>query len=301
MHTSWQNSAFLLILTLLVSSLISKNSNAQSWARSIGSSGNDALMNMTSDLEGNVYAIGYFSNTADFDPGVGELDKTSNGDYDIYVLKLNPEGELLWAATFGSGARDFGTSISLDGEGNVLCAGNYGNTIDFDPGPGTFELSSSGGSRDIFVLKLTSDGEFIWAKSLGGTAQEDGRCMKADNAGNVYVSGFFQGVADMDPGVDNFSLNSFGGQDIFITKLDVNGDFIWSQQMGGTSNERSFDIDVDPEGNVYTCGQFAGSTDFDPGAGSFSLTASANDAFMAKVNGLSKLEVFRMIRGRVFH
>jgi hypothetical protein len=72
-------------------------------------------MNVASDQDGNVYAVGYFSNTADFDPGAGELNLTSNGDYDICMIKYNPAGQLLWAHSFGSGERDFGAAVSVDG------------------------------------------------------------------------------------------------------------------------------------------------------------------------------------------
>jgi hypothetical protein len=254
-------------------------------------------MNVASDQDGNVYAVGYFSNTADFDPGAGELNLTSNGDYDICMIKYNPAGQLLWAHSFGSGERDFGAAVSVDGNGDVVFVGNFGGTVDFDPGPDTFELSSSSGSRDIFVLKLTSDGDFIWGKSLGGSQQEDGRCVTSDESGNVYVSGFFQGLADMDPGEGELNLNSFGGQDAFITKLDTDGNFVWSKQFSGSSNERSFDIAVDQSENVIATGQFAGTTDFDPGEGNFNLTASGNDAFVVKLSNNGDFEWAKQIGG----
>ena len=289
--------SILLILILISLSLIPQTSSAQSWARSLGGTGIDRAFSVATDQEGNVYSTGFFSNTADFDPGEGEVNLTSAGDYDVYVLKWSPSGELIWAFSFGADARDFGLAISLDGDGNVICAGNYGSTVDFDPGPDTFELSSAGGSRDIFVLKLNSQGEFIWAESLGGAAQEDGRCMTTDEFGNIYISGLFQGVTDMDPGEEDFNLSSSGGQDVFITKLDSNGDFVWSKQMSGTGNERGFAIDVDPFENVYLTGQFNGTVDFDPGVANYDLTSSAHDAFIAKLNVDGDFEWAKQIGG----
>ena len=93
-----------------------------------------------------------------------------------------------------------------------------------------------------------------------------------DASGNVYTTGYFQGTVDFDPGAGTFNLTSAGLQDIFISKLDAAGNFVWAKQLGGTLNDVGYSIALDTSGNVYTTGFFRDTVDFDPGAGTFNLT-----------------------------
>ncbi|MBU3662640.1 MAG: T9SS type A sorting domain-containing protein [Bacteroidetes bacterium] len=109
------------------------------------------------DRFGNVYAIGSFYSTIDCDPSPSTYNFTSIGSTDIFILKLSAAGNFLWARRFGSSAFDYVHGIVSDSAGNVLCVGNFSGTIDFDPGPATLNLTSSGGF-EIIVLKLNQAG-----------------------------------------------------------------------------------------------------------------------------------------------
>ena len=113
-----------------------------------------------------------------------------------------------WAKQMGGG----GSSITLDALGNVFMTGGFSGTVDFDPGPGTFNLSSAG-SNDIVIQKLDSSGNFIWAKSLGGSEGDGSLSITADASGNVYTTGWFIGTADFDPGTGAFLLSAVGDRD----------------------------------------------------------------------------------------
>lgn len=192
--------------------------------------------------------------------------------------------KLEWATSVGGTSFDFGRSITIDDSGNVLITGKYEGTVDFDPGAGTFNLTSNG-QWEIFIQKLDSSGNFVWAKSIGGTADDIGESISTDALGNVLVTGEFQSTADFDPGAGTFNLNSNGGRDIFILKLDSDGNFIWAKSMGGTSEDLGNSITTDASGNVYSTGSFIGSVDFDPGAGTFVLTSNALiDVFIQKLD-----------------
>ena len=249
------------------------------WAKSMGGWNGDKGNTIVVDSSGNVYTTGYFRNTADFDPGAGIFNLTTPGntsDSDIFVSKLDINGDFVWAKSMGGAGDDYdeGYSIAVDSSKNVYTTGFFVGTADFDPGVGIFNLISAEG-RDIFVSKLNVDGSFVWAKSIGGTdGNDEGSDIALDSYGNVYTTGYFRATGDFDPGVGVFNLTSAGLGDIFVSKLDTNGNFVWARNMGGTDGDEGKSIAVDSSGNVYTTGYFNGTADFDPGADTFNLTSA---------------------------
>src|SRR5690606_19356246 len=107
----------------------------------------------------------------------------------------------------------------------------------FDPGVGVYNITSVGGA-DIFIQKLDSNGNFIWVKSIGATNHEISRAITIDNLGNPIVTGYFEDTVDFDPGAGVFNLTSAGGDDVFLLKLDINGNFVWARAIGGTGLSR---------------------------------------------------------------
>jgi hypothetical protein len=255
------------------------------WARAMGGTLRDSGRSISVDTAGNVYTIGYFSGTVDFDPGAGTFNLTSAGGSDIFVSKLDRSGNLVWAKAMGGTSEDFGFGISVDTSGNVYTTGFFYGTADFDPGIGTFNLTSAG-NTDIFISKLDSSGNFGWAKVMGGSSvDQSGYAISVDPSGNLYTTGNFSGTADFDPGPGTFNLTSAGGSDIFVSKLDSSGNFVWAKAMGGAYSEGGHKISVDSYGNVYTTGNFSSTADFDPGIGTFNLTSAGNtDIFISKLD-----------------
>ncbi|RMA66434.1 SBBP repeat-containing protein [Ulvibacter antarcticus] len=252
------------------------------WAKSINSGGIfNSFGNLVSsavDDSGNEYLTGFFRDTTDFDPGSGVFNLTSNGLGDIYILKLDANGNFLWVKAMGSNELDAGESITLDSNGNIYTTGSFTGTVDFDPSAATFELTAPGSERDIFIQKLDSDGNFIWAKRMGSSEREIAYSITTDLADNVYTTGSFFGTVDFDPNVGSTELTSNGSADIFIQKLDTNGNFIWAKSMGSTAFvDYGVDIKTDQNGNVYSTGNFADTVDFDPNAGIANLTSNGSD------------------------
>lgn len=270
----------LLIPLIIITSTI-KAQNFE-WAKQFSSSGVVSGASIITDASGNVYTTGYFSGTADFDPGPSNVSLTSSGSNDIFISKLDAAGNFVWAKNIGGTGNDVSYSIAIDVSGNVYTTGNFFGTVDFDPGAGTFNLTSAG-NADIFISKLNAAGDFVWAKGMGGTGTDQVLSIIIDALGNVITSGFFQGTADFDPGAGAFNLTSAGSWDIFISKLNGAGDFVWAKRMGGTGNDVSYSATIDASGNVYTTGSFDGTADFDPGGGSFILTSfGLSDIFISK-------------------
>ena len=89
-----------------------------------------------------MYLTGYFQETVDFDHGPGTYNLTSDGDSDIFIAKYKPNGELVWAISFGDSNTDWGAGIAIDDIGNIVVTGYFEGSIDFDPGSGTTSLTS---------------------------------------------------------------------------------------------------------------------------------------------------------------
>ncbi len=254
------------------------------WAKSFGGTSNDYGLSITVDSSGNVYTTGSFQRTVDFDPGAGTTNLISAGGYDIFVQKMDASGNFLWAKSFGGTSYGYGQSITVNASGNVYTTGYFFGTVDFDPGAGTTNLTSAG-AEDIFIQKMDASGNFLWAKSFGGTSYGYGQSITLDSSGNVYTTGYFSGTVDFDPGTGTTNLASAGGYDIFVQKMDVSGNFLWAKSFGGILDDRCYSITVDTSGNVYTTGSFQRTVDFDPGAGTTNLTSvGRTDIFVQKLS-----------------
>ncbi|MDX2173181.1 MAG: SBBP repeat-containing protein [Bacteroidota bacterium] len=259
------------------------------WARSFGSSSSSNVLNMGRSIEldasGNVYITGEFQGVVDFDPGPLTSNLTSNGNDDIFILKLNSSGNFIWAKQIGGSSADEAYSIALDAGANIYVCGNFLSTVDFDPNVGIQNLTASG-LHDSFILKLNSSGNYVWAKSFGSSLSDACNDVSIDGLGNVLCIGMFQNTVDFDPGPSTYTLQTNGGWDIFVSKLDASGNFIWARSIGGTGTDRGEGITSDASGNIYCVGTFINSVDFDPGPGNNILTATgtSRDVYLLKLD-----------------
>jgi hypothetical protein len=265
------------------------------WSREIGASSSTSTKGKTTtstgwargykltvDDAGNVYGTGRISGTVDFDAGAGTTAISGTG----FVTKLSTNGNLVWARAF-TGASHEAHDIAVDSAGNVYTTGLYSGSVDFDPGTGrTQKFVLSATYRGTYVTSLDLDGNFRWAKSIGGADTTNWawpEAMTADGAGNVYLAGYFVGTVDFDPGSGLFNLTSTGGNDAFVWELASGGTFAWAGQMGGAGNDTAYGVGVDAAGNIYAAGNFNGTADLDPGAGTYNVTSVGSDFFVAKL------------------
>lgn len=241
------------------------------------------------DAAGNIFATGYFRGAVDFDPGPGTHVLTSVGTWNIFHLKLDPNGALVWvnplpiSTTTYHNDPAYGRKITIDTEGNLLATGRFAGTIDFDPGAGTTELSAVG-SYDIYVAKYSNAGAFMWAKAMGGNGHDEGFSIGTDDQGRVLVAGSFSGTADFDPGPDALELTAVGGADMFVLLLDADGELVHAGAFGGTAGDQAQAIAMSGSGDIYCTGWFSGSADLDPGNGTLNVvSAGSEDAFLMKL------------------
>jgi hypothetical protein len=256
------------------------------WAKAIGGTGNDYSYSIITDAAGGVYIAGTYSGTVDFDPGAGVYNLTSNGIDDAFILKLDNSGNLVWAKSIGGANDDAARSITFDNSGNIYATGFFFGTADFDPGVGVNNVSSSG-IQDAFIVKLDALGNFVWIKHFGATnSYVDGRSLKIDGSGNIFTTGAFTNIVDFDPGVGTYTLGAVNSNDIFVSKLDPSGNFVWAKGFGGTFVDIGNSLALDASGNVYSTGYFNNTVDFDPGAGTYTLFAGSggSSSFISKLD-----------------
>ena len=238
------------------------------WATQAGGTGWDRGYAITTDATENCYVTGYFKVTATF----GDITLTSSGDDDIFVAKMDANGNWQWATRAGGNSEDVGYGITIDDTGNCYVAGFFNGTATF----GDITLTSSGGA-DIFVAKLDSDGNWLWATRAGGSSWDEGNGITIDDAGNTYVTGSFYQIATF----GSYSITSSGNKDIFIAKLDSDGNWLWATEAGGSGFDDGDGITTDNEGNSYLTGRFEETASF----GSYSLTRNGSgDIFVSKMD-----------------
>jgi subtilisin-like proprotein convertase family protein len=255
------------------------------FAMSAGGTNGDSGLAVTADAAGNIFETGNFEGTLDFDPGPGVYNLTSGGSCDVFVAKYSPSGALIWARRLGGANAEYGRGIVVAADGSVYTTGNFNGSADFDPGSGTYNLTSAGLS-EIFVSKLDSAGNFVWARRQGGSGTDAGENIALASDGSICITGTFQGTADFDPAASGtYNLTSVGNYDVFITKLDSAGNFVWACGTGGTNYDYATGIAVASDGSVYATGYYQDTVDFDPGTGSFPLTSvGGRDFFVLKLN-----------------
>ncbi len=265
------------------------------WAKKFGGAMDNFNLGIATDSQKNVYSVGNFMGTVNFNPGAGtsNLTSTLSGPYysfDISISKLDSNGNFIWAKKVGGIGDDNATAVTVDNSGKVYITGHFNNTVDFDPGSGVFNLSASGpsGTPDIYVLKLDSDGSFLWAKSFTSIGYNNAEAIKTDASGNVYFTGSFSNTIDFDPNSGVMQLTAAGDSglpDVFVTKLDSNGNLLWAKSFSGTNFDNGKSLAIDSSNNVIVAGTFNGTVDFDPSSNVQNIICQGNtDIFVAKLD-----------------
>jgi hypothetical protein len=251
------------------------------WAERIGAESNDLATSAALDDEGNVYIVGSYEDTLQFaTPGIPDLPGEEDGN--ILVVKMDTNGDVVWASGLVGPSLSIANSVEVDSDGNVLTTGRLKATIDFDPGAGEFLLSSQG-IDDVFISKLDSDGNFVWAKAFLGPQSNIGRDLDVDSEGSVYITGILDEVADFDPGPGVFELDSGSDDAVFIVKLNSQGELVWAQKIAGGGAEGQ-SVVLDNSGNILIGGRFSQIQDFDPGNDQAILTSAGSlDGFILKL------------------
>lgn len=266
--------------------ILKLNSNGDFvWAKTNQTGNSGSCNSIIVDSVGYIYLTGSFAGVNDFDPGPNVRNIMSQGFSSIFIQKLDPDGNLVYAKSIGGEGTDAGASIKADENGNAYIGGHFQFTADFDTDEDTLNLTVSGDS-DAFIVKLDDMGGFLWAKQLDTKFWLVESCqLDLDDNGNIYATGVFNDVMDANPDSGVFNLTSIGNEDVFIIKLNNDGEFIWAKQIGGGGDIHSGSIQVMSNGEIYSSGTFSGPIDFDPGNGEYILNAEINyDSYLEKLD-----------------
>jgi hypothetical protein len=248
------------------------------WAKRAGGTSDDGGQSVCTDLAGNIIISGFFqSSTITF--GSTTLTNAYTSYPDIFILKYDTSGNLLWAKREGGTGWDYGNSIQIDSSNNIILTGRFGSPS-ISIGTTTLTLTPSFASYpDFFVAKYDSLGNALWAKSASGNNTDEGVSVSVDVSDNIIVTGYFQS-----PNISfaSSTLTNSGGNDIFIVKFDPSGNVIWAKNPSGPSDDRAKAVSCDALGNTFITGYFYSSNlNFDTTV----LTNNGNyDIFIAKYN-----------------
>jgi len=212
-------------------------------------------------------------------------------------LQPAPPHDLVWIQAVGAALDETVAGVVVDASGDILTAGHFSGTVTFGLPPDAITLTAHGG-RDVFVTRQDVRGRLLWAKHVGGTGSTSigtHRSLASGWDGSLYLTGFFSGTTDFDPGAGTSLLSALGNSDAFLMRLSSDGDLTWVHQFGAPG-ETAYPLAVAAGGiYVYMVGYCDGPIDFDPGPGS-SIVGNP-DFFMSFTVKLYDVGLFLWARG----
>ena len=294
----------ILFIQTIFFAFLSSTSFAQSlaWAQGFNPA---EIGNFSLDKSNKICVVGGFSGTIDLDQGPSVYNVTSVGVGDWFLLREDAGGNFQWAKHFDGSLNPNAYlgchGIANDSNGSIFLYGSFVGNYDFDPGTGTFFMSTPSSPTinyvNTYLLKLDSTGNFIWAKQFTGSSGGIGdRDMKLDSSGNIYLMSAFGGTIDVDPGPNVVNMTSVATNAMLIEKLDNNGNYQWAKQIG---NAGGMSLAIDSLNNLYIAGAFTNTADFDPGSAVYNLSsiAGSNDIFIEKLDSAANFIWVKAIGG----
>ncbi|UQA55125.1 hypothetical protein [Polyangium aurulentum] len=246
------------------------NGGEPNFAKAYGDAASQSAVAVNVDKSGNILIAGSFQGSMI----LGPVTLTSAGKEDVFIAKLTPSGEVMWAKSFGDANNQFAQGIAADASGNVIVAGIFIGNINF--GGGTL-TSNTIFFQDVFLAKFGPDGTHIFSNRFGGTNSENVNALAVDAGGNAILAGDFQLSVDFGGG----TLTSEGPSDAYVAKYGPNGAFLWAKQFGDAAEQKARAVAIDDKGNILVGGQAAGAIDLGGGP----LSAPGNpSAFAAKLD-----------------
>ncbi|MES2377281.1 MAG: gliding motility-associated C-terminal domain-containing protein [Bacteroidota bacterium] len=266
------------------------------WVSGMGGAGGNAISTiMKVDAQNNMYVMGTFSGTVDFDPSSGVKNLIATGSSsDSFIAKYNSSGGLVWAESFGGSGTDQPNGLDLDINGNITLTGQFDSQpMDANPGAGVSNLTAAG--KDAFIIRLDNNGNFLWAKNISGTGTENGQKIVSDASGNLVAVGQFQSNIS----IDGAGIALKGTTDGYVVKYDAAGNVIWKFSLGAAGSDNSVISAVtDKNKNTTISGYITGTVNFDPLGPVFNVSGN-NSMFIAQYDPSGMLLWVNVILGTV--
>jgi len=260
---------------------------SREWSTYIGGAGLEESISCSNDKNNNIIIAGYTSMGSSNIATSGSYQTTYNGNLEAFLMKFNPNGNLIWGTYYGGSGSEKGFSTSIDNFGNIYLVGVTTSTGSISTS-GSYQVNYGGGGSDVFLAKFNSSGVRQWCTYFGGTNDEAPNNCINDSNGNIYVSGNTKSN-DLPIGTSGHQINYGGGNyDAFLIKIDSSGNFAWGTYYGDTLIDMSGRCAIDKYDNVYLCGSSSSisntiistPTSFQPN------NAGSYDGFLVKFNAL---------------
>jgi hypothetical protein len=234
------------------------------WLNPVGANDYDLAKEIELTSTGDVISYGYFSGTVDFDPtsGISELtaDNSLNSP-DLFIQKTSATGTVLWTKQFIGSEYEYVRAITVDDFDNIYLTLTHTGPVDVDPGPATNSVNSAQ-NYNMTLVKLTTNGDFIWANTYECTYSMWVEEMIVDNADEILMTGWFAGAVDFNPTGNSALIDLGTTANIFVLKIDLDGDFIWVKTFGNEALDHSNDLTVDAANNIYLTGKIDATNSF---------------------------------------
>ena len=244
-----------------------------------GGSGWDAVLDLTVDDAGNIYAVGG-TYSADFPVSTNAMQSTFGGVMDVFVAKIDANGQILWTTFFGGNDEEESSDIYLDDSGIVHIVG-YTKSTNLVTSVDAVQ-KQHGGETDAFVASFDLQGRLVYSTYLGGRGEDIGAGIYIDTSGRRYVAGSTN--SENFPIVNGLYTNPFGREDAFVAILDSTGSKLeYASYFGGTGADRAIGIGVGPSGDIIFAGGTT-STDLEVVGGIQESNGGRSDIFIAQIN-----------------
>ena len=281
---------FLISFLFIFNFLINAQDVSLKWATATNSTLQSYIITTKLDSSGDLISLGRYIGTLNFSPQTGDSTYTSDGFSENYFIqKTNSNGDVVWIKVIPSGFNNgIVSALELDQSGHIYILGSFKDSLDFDLGNGEHFSHTPPGVTHRFLAKYTNNCDFEWVKQMQGSANsyiENSMCI--NNTGDIYIVGNFGNNMDFDPGIDTFMLNGGSVDDVYIQKLNAQGEFVWAKQITLNTgiNPITFQLNLDSSGDLFISGVFEGTIDFDPNASIYNLTAEGSkDLYILKLN-----------------
>ncbi|MFH1421511.1 MAG: Ig domain-containing protein, partial [Planctomycetota bacterium] len=238
--------------TVTINLTISTSASGYNWTHRIGGTSEDDGRGIHADEGGNIYITGGFQGEVDFaNDWDGSEIKTSAGNFDAFVTKIDAGGEYCWSHRLGGSGDDRGLSLWTDSEGNSYTIGYFNGTVNFAEDWGGEDSKSNGGA---YITKIDIDGFYGWTHRLPVNSLIDiNLAVCTDNSGNIFATGVASSA--------NYA-EDWGGSEqktapymsSFVTKINADGSYGWTKIVPGTS----YSICTDSNGNIFITGGYYG-------------------------------------------
>ncbi|MFK7846769.1 MAG: SBBP repeat-containing protein [Rhodothermales bacterium] len=225
------------------------------WMRNIGGAGEDLAFRIKSDQTDNVFLTGSFERVISFEDNDDTHTLESAGKEDMFLAKFDRDGKIAWSVQSGGTKSDQGVGLAVDTQGNIYVSGFFEETAFF--GKQRQVSLTSNGQLDVYVSKYSSEGDLIWARSLGGARKDVAPGIAVNEKGEVFITGLTRGPGSfLNVDADIIKGIPQGQEDLFIARFSQAGELNQIVYAGGRGFDAGNAIDVDGSGNIYVAGYF---------------------------------------------